>query len=335
MRSVRVQDYVRPDRKRTAAVLAALVTFLAAPAAGAQSTGAQSAIAQWESRMVSGGRALCDELGRLENAEESLGHVYYDAQRVFLQIADYTGDQSWEACAQRAEVIYRDRYVLPHRGAVPGYWNFTRGLAMDFVRSGDRASRSAVIFLAERAAFAADTTPLPWTAPADRSREVAYAILSYLDAERVGAPRRARLQPLVNQALGHIEQWFVTRTARLINPFMVGLTTEALIAYHEKTRDARIPRAIALAMDWLWLHAWMPEKEAFWYESTNPTAAAPDLNLLIAPAYAWLYRQTGSSVYRLRADRIFEGGVKFAFLGSGKHFNQNYRWSFDYVKWRR
>ena len=77
----------------------------------------------------------------------------------------------------------------------------------------------------------------------------------------------------------------------------------------------------------------MPDAEAFWYDSTDATAAAPDLNLLIAPAYAWLYRQTGDPAYRDRGDQIFAGGVKLAWLGA-KQFNQNYRWSFDYVRWR-
>lgn len=315
-----------------------LIAAFATPGTSAPAEGAALApipeLDKWKARMVTAGRALCDYLAGQRSPEELLGHVYYDAQRVFLQIADYTGDSSWNTCAQRAAAIYRDGYAFPSRGAVPGYWNFTQGLAMDYVRTGDRASREAVILLSENAMFARDGTPLEWTASAEYSREVAYAIMSYLNAEKVGAPARGRLPQLVHQALGHIEQWFVTRTAARIAPFMVGLTAEALILYYDKIQDPRIPRAITLALDWLWKNAWMPEAEAFWYDSRDPSAAAPDLNLLIAPAYAWLYRQTGNPVYRQRGDRIFAGGVKGAYLGHGKHFNQNYRWSFDYVRWR-
>ena len=87
-------------------------------------------------------------------------------------------------------------------------------------------------------------------------------------------------------------------------------------------------------MDWLWANAWVPLAEAFWENRNDPAVVAPDLNLLIAPAYAWLYRQTGDTAYRERGDQIFEGGVKYGFIGSGKHFNQHYRWSVEYIKWR-
>ena len=115
---------------------------------------------------------------------------------------------------------------------------------------------------------------------------------------------------------------------------MVGLMAEALIQYYEETKDPRVPPAIKAAADGLWARAWIPDGNGFYYESTNPTKAAPDLNLLIAPAYAWLYRLTGDPVYQQRGDLIFQGGVEGAWLEQGKQFSQNYRWSFDYVKWR-
>jgi hypothetical protein len=338
--------------RSSAAFLGAVLVLLVPTTGPASEFVPAPMVREWETKMVTTGRALCERLGRPGSVDQLLAEVYYDAERVFFQIAVYTGDRSWEACAQRAQVVYRDRYVIPNKGAVPGYWNFTRGLAMDYLRNGDRVSRDAVILLAENAAFAGDMTPPSYTVSADESREVAYTINSYLDAESVGVPRRRRLALLVDQALGHIDQWFVKfswpgpwqkspqMTSRL-SPFMVGLTAEALIAYDERTHDARIPPAIRLAMDWLWANAWIPAAQAFWYEFPDQNQpccrasdAAPDLDLLIAPAYAWLYWQSGDPIYRDRADQIFAGGVKGAWLGDGKHFDQNYRWSFDYMKWR-
>ncbi len=289
---------------------------------------------QWQANMLTYGRMNCDVLAQALPIDELLTETYYDAERVYYQIATYTQDITWLTCAQRAQAVYRDQYVIPAVGAVPGYWNFTRGLALDYLATGDLVSQGAVILLSQNAMYAQDTASLDWTVSARYSREVAYAILSYLDAEAVGAPPRARLPQLVDQALGHVDQWFVSGTATSITPFMVGLTSEALIRYYERTQDPRIAPAIQVAMDWLWANAWMPGAKAFWYDDQDRTLAAPDLNLLIAPAYAWLYRQTGDPAHRDRGDQVFEGGVEYGFLGDGKHFDQAYRWSFDYMTWR-
>ena len=315
------------------------------------------ALEQWETRMITFGRARCEYLAGPGTFDELLSATYYDAERVFYQIAAYTGDLKWVVCAKRAEGVYRDRYVFPNDGRIPGYANFTHGLAMDYLRSGDARSQNAVILLSRSAAYAADTAPLEWTMSAAYSREVAYAIISYINAEKVGAPPRTRLPLLVEQAFGHIEQWFNAKSYRCprpcdpppatgqyyIQPFMVGLTSAALILYYEKTGDSRVLRAMRTAMDWLWANAWVAADESFWYENWVPDPSipfppkpgAPDLNLLIAPAYGWLYRQTGDTKYRDQGDAIFAGGARHAWLGTGKHFNQNYWWSFDYVKWRR
>ena len=56
--------------------------------------------------------------------------------------------------------------------------------------------------------------------------------------------------------------------------------------------------------------------------------------VLIAPAFAWVYKQTGEDKYAEQGDAIFAGGVARAWLGGAKQFNQNYMWSPDYIRWR-
>jgi hypothetical protein len=167
-------------------------------------------------------------------------------------------------------------------------------------------------------------------------------------AEDLGAPRHPKFDSALDYALGHMDQWFVSKNFQERNPegsmppFMVGLTSEALLQYYEKRGDPRIPHVIRTAMDWLWENAWIEKDESFYYRNKQPyqPAAEPlkgasDLNLLIAPAFAWLYHLTGDPTYRERGDKIFAGGVKGAWLDGGKQFTQSYRWSFDYVQWRR
>jgi len=294
-----------------------------------------SVVALWKSQMLEYGRRHGQELTDLASGTPSdqKDATYYDAERVFYQIAAYTGDPSWANYAQTAERYYRDGYVLPNQGVVPGYWNFTQGLRMDYEQTHDAASREAIILLSQNAAFANPITPVEWSESAQYSREVAYAIMSYVNAEAVGAAPIPREAQLIDQAMRHIDQWFVSKSASYM-PFMVGLTTQALIHAYEQTPDPRIQTAVATAVNGLWQEAWLPSATAFYYAGTNPTEAAPDLNMLIAPAYAWMYRQTGDVTYRDRGDAIFAGGVHNAYLEPMKQFDQNYAWSFDYLTYR-
>jgi hypothetical protein len=298
-------------------------------------------LGRWRADMLKFGKTHAASLKETKGPlDPLLGATYYDAQRVFLQIADFSADRSWLVAADHAMAIYRDRYVLANDGKVPGYWIFPHGIAMHYRRTKDPKSREALVSLSHNAAFAPDDTKAEATRDAGTSREVAYNIHNLMKAEEVGEPHRSRLPLLVDHALGHIDQWFSSRTAPFVKSFMFGLTAEALIAYHAKTGDERIPRAIRIGADWLWKNTWVPKARAFKYldrvfkEEGGPDPA-PDLNLLIAPVYAWLYRRTGEVRYREQGDAIFAGGVDQAWLGGGKQFNQNYRWSFDYVLWRR
>ena len=293
----------------------------------------------WEEQMVTFGKKHGEFLAEGgDELDPLLFATYYDAQRVFLQIGDYTKDDIWIEYAQHACNVYRDRYVLPNEGKIPGYWIFPHGLAMDFKRRGAAKSRQAVILLSQFAAFAPDTTPIEETAQPGLSREVAYNIMTMLKAEEVGAKPRKRLSVLIEQALGHYDQWFISETAPYVQPFMAGLTAEALIGCYEKAKEPRIVQTLKSGLDWLWANAWLADASAFRY-CTKPideqgTKPASDLNLLIAPAYAWIYHKTGDAAYRDKADDIFAGGVRNAWLDGPKQFNQNYRWSFDYIRWR-
>ena len=290
--------------------------------------------------MVSYGRTHCQELanGNL-SLDARLADTYYDAEWVFYQIGDYTRDSSWYNCAHLAETIYGNDYVIPNGGTIPGYWNFTHGVTRNYLSTGDTTSQRAAILISQNAAYAPDWTPLSWTFNASMSRETAYAIMSYLNAEHLGQPHRARTEQLVTQALGHIDQWFKSQNADYVRPFMFSLTAHALISYDTQIGgNSRILPAIKTGANWIWDHCWLPQAQAFKYTdrvvSSGGTDPAPDLNLLVAPVYAWLWHQTGDPKYRERADQIFAGGVNGAWLVNGKQFNQNYRWSFDYVKWR-
>jgi hypothetical protein len=314
-------------------------------------------LSTWESHMVEYGRKHCQSMvdydamtgdQAVQLSGSRLGTTYYDGERVYYQIADYTGDPTWKYCARFAEKFYRDQFAIPANGAVPGYWNFTHGLLVDYLKSGDAQSKDALIQISKYAGYAQDTASLSWTTSSVYARDVSYAVMGYVNAEKVGEPVRARKAQLIDQLLDYIQQWFVRlyvppggepHPDDYLKPFFVGLTMQALIYSHEHSPDQRIPQALTIALDGLWNRAWMPDKETFWYSNGDAGSVpaytpAPDLNLLIAPAYAWMYLQTGDVKYRDRGDQIFAGGARFSWLVGVKQFNQNYWWAFDYVKWR-
>lgn len=281
------------------------------------------------------GRVHCEALKNGPPDDPKLAATYYDAAWVYFQGFDKFHDPYWLGCAQAALAVYRDYYVLPNNGNVPGYWNFPHGVAEDCVRNATPASCNGVRLLATNAAFARDTTAEDTRDP-QYSREVAYAIHAMLQAERIGEPRRARLSRLVNDALSHIDAWFVARSAPYVRPFMTGLTAHALIAYNERTPDPRIVPALRIVADSLFPPLWLPQEGSFSY-TDRPTSSgglepAPDLNQLITPLYFYLANKTGVQSYRDAGAQIFAGGVAGAWLNNGKQFNQSYRWGLSLLQ---
>jgi len=271
---------------------------------------------------------------------------YYDGERVFYQIEDYTKHKKWETCAMNAQANYRDQYVMarPTPGAIGGWRVFPDGIYMNYLRTGDPTSKAAVHALATKAAGAA-----LWTGhvPTYSIREATYMLTANRLDTKLGNDRSRQMKQMVSIVLGHIDQ-ITSGPAPSNETFMDGLAAEALIHYYEDGHqdDARIPAAIQKLADWLWDNAWYQNKGAgfFCYSAYQASIGMPqgeglrNLNLLIAPMYAWLFRTTGKSKYQAEGDQIFASGVDFAPEGtlgwSGKNFMQQYRWSFDFVEWR-
>ena len=132
--------------------------------------------------MTTYGQQHCTNLNTAAG-DPALAATYYDMIRVAYQIADYTGKARWNPARSAPDHLPGQLRHGEQRGGIPGYWNFTTGLRMDFMRTGDTVSKQAAILLSQNAAYAPDTTPLAWTVSADLSREVAYAISSYVNAE--------------------------------------------------------------------------------------------------------------------------------------------------------
>ena len=300
--------------------------------------------ATWENGMVEWGVVHGDFLSTEPDVNTKLNHVYYDMCRVMYQIADYTDTpEPWSGYAKKAMRWYRDEYVIPNNGAVPGYQNFTTGLRMDYERTGDETSKAAAILLSEQAMYAGDYTDPNYVTHHSKSREVAYALLSYINAEALGEEIREIRARYVDQSYAYFAQWYDTASwgEWQVSPFMMAITCQALIADWEETSDDRCLPAIQELGDWLWATAYHPPTHAMLYQ-LNPdcvsegglsTTGAPDLNMIIAPLYGWLWAQTGAEIHRDRFDELLLGQAN-AYLAQGKQWDQNYWWAFAGMEWR-
>lgn len=138
--------------------------------------------------------------------------------------------------------------------------------------------------------------------------------------------------------------------------FDVGLVSEALIHYwivqnyESQTPDARIPIEVGKLLDWTysnefnlagdyglpytaWLYPFGPQMYNY---------AQSDLDMLLAPAYAWYGAVNGGTTCTLPtshancwavADLMFQKAFLNTYGGS-KEFSQIYKWMDDYIGWR-
>lgn len=257
--------------------------------------------------------------------DDYLANYYYDASNGFEYLSRRYNDPSYLTTAQQAVNFYADQYAIQYNGNLPGYWIFTEGL-----RKFGR--RDAIQAIAYNGAFCRATTAED-TRQTEYSREVAYCIKTFLDEELLGAPRRDRLFTLVAHAQSHLEQW-ANGNAPYMRGFMFALTARSLIQYHDQVEPLGIRERIQAAASYWKACCWIEGARAFQYtdrdvgnpDDLNPQ---PDLNLLIAPVYAWL----GDTEF---AGKVFNGGVEQAWLGNVgnmKQFSQQLLWVEKFQQW--
>jgi hypothetical protein len=288
-------------------------------------------VATWQQNMTSLGQKWCNPFETMAFGYEPQ-IWYYDGGRTYFQLSDYSNNPSqWTPCAVNIVNQYRD-FVLG-AASVPGWRVFPHGLAMNYWRTGDPSSRNAVMALANKSAYAASSGSVNIAL----IRETAYLIEALTLAERLGAVHDPHLDRAVAFGLGHFNQLFSggNNTALFDQPAFDGLMAEALIEYYEFSHDPRIPDAIRQMLDWVWANGWNTNTQQMVYNLLDvPANHTTDLNSLIAPAYAWYWALTGNQIYQQRGDELFAAVMALDISYSGKIFNQNYRWTFDYVNWR-
>lgn len=122
----------------------------------------------------------------------------YEPWQGFRSLAQHIGgNATLETAARMSGDAYRDGYVLPNSGGLPGYRNYTIGWKNDWLINAEADSKLAVIQLSENATFSADTTPWSYL-NIGSMREFGYSLEAMINAEvYCGEAHRARMEDLV------------------------------------------------------------------------------------------------------------------------------------------
>lgn len=316
------------------------------PSPGTYSPGGIPGIPNWEAKMLSDGDNWC-LAGGVTNPSTMTYSVeqqvwYYDGARAYYQLADYTGNPYWTACAINLANAYADQAL----SAGFGYGNrvFTRGLRMAYERTGTQKFKDAI----NRLAGSASGSPYAVNGGTNQTlqtRETALILNAYVDAELLGTAHNPLAERSVAFLLADFDAFFGRHNYPALKasydnqPFWDGLAAQALIYYYDNiTPDPRIPVAIKQYIDFLWLDAWNHTTNQMLYgmEIWNGGQPTTLLNNLMVPAFAWYYKTTHNADpnYLTWGDNLWSHALDTDPSFSGKEFSQNWMWSFDYLTWR-
>ncbi|QDT73349.1 hypothetical protein [Lacipirellula limnantheis] len=198
--------------------------------------------------------------------DERLGAQYYDAEWVFYQIADYTGDKEpWYTYANHAEKVYRDEYLATNKFGAQGFRRFAQGLYEDLRKGGDTTLEHLEL-IREKPAYSQieglTRGPTKRSGFSEAlSREVAYALESNVIAEKAGLPRaveedgKPRAQWLLEMVENHLWEWrtqdFEGSSQGRVAPFMMGLSGYALAEYQDwEVANGRDPNSLWPKRHW-------------------------------------------------------------------------------------
>lgn len=291
-------------------------------------------------------------------------YIQYDGESCDFTLKDYTGDAAtWDPYILRAyqEYNYYVNTIATPPGGIAAFLGHTDGFLKDVLRGTSRAAaaKASIQAIIDNGAYNAGTGGDPMHLQ-EYSREVAYVLIHMLNGALAGctisAAKLTWRAQLFNYMLGHFDAW-VNGSASYCRPFMFALSAKTAIKYYQQiSADARIPAKIALVADYIRSSCWKAsagswgDGQSFLYTDrfvvdSDDLKTAPDLNMLIAPVFGWLYSVTGQSKYRTWGDECFQGGtpvyagpvrVSGADMGTPaapqlKRVHQQYYWGFDYI----
>ncbi len=297
----------------------------------------------------------------------------YDGGRVYMQIADYQYDTPgmpgyhdaaskahWQHCAQMILYPYDD-WLARSLGAQlnePNQHLF--GTGMYYARTHDPTAAAALAHTTDTwGAFSG----FYGTLNPGGMRWFAYTWDSQIANQASGAHRPWQLSGNATDVGLALLDMFMqydgvsSMPTWTYHPFVLGALLESLIAQYEldaemsRTPDPRIPREIGKTLYFLFQgnnqNWWNSDIGTLRYSPVdvpmshtwndgNSTDVWASLNNLLGPACAWYWSKTGDETVRAWGDQLFAATWKDSgnLAWAAKPFNQVYKWSFDFVRYR-
>lgn len=287
---------------------------------------------------------------------------YYDAITTTYQLYARTGELKYLVNARRwalhhrRDQIYLDGPNIGHPRCPGAYINNTRytfpeGLISDYFMFGDEEDKrvSGIVVdnfympHADSFYYKAPNTRGWWT-----EREPAFSLIgilahyqvtgesSYLDKvrQRVASLRQMQLdngrRAWVHNLYDHDPSEGCSESDWGSSPWMSGLLLEALATYHKLTDDPAARESILMALDdlkgrYLATTGQWANVSYVYLGCPVYTGGEPDLDNMIAHAFAYGYKLTGSPEYLKVGTDIFRTSVRYGITPSHKHYDQQFR----------
>jgi hypothetical protein len=298
---------------------------------------------------------LTEEKLQLGTGLERIPWYYYDRALILYRQGHRTDDSDLITRGHKAAVMYRDAFRPDDD---PINWQFPRGLAMHHALTGDSETLQRLKQMTANCYMPYYLDYLDGSQP-DRNnprgtdnRIQAYILTHFCvmhgmrvfeipnpngDERTTTEMARFCLDAILES---QDDEGNFAAHMKQKSPFMTGLLLDALLLYYNLVEeDSRIPVAIEKSATFMWDNYRI--RDAFQYDPGTMVPGdynrfpAPDLNMLICPAMAWLGGPGGVEIWVQQGDTIFKGGVRSgAHAGDAKHFNQQYFIGMEYTGWR-
>jgi len=323
----------------------------------------QSGYPEWDSKQLNAYGSIDAPISAANTCANS--DQYYDTISTNYQLYARTGDIRYLVNGRRWALHHR-RDQIWLSGTTVGHpkcsslnntrYTYPQGLVLDYFMFGDEEARRVsglvvdnfYVPLSNSQFYKAPNARGFWT-----EREPAFALLgtlAYYEATNNPAyiadvQRKVALlhqmqvdngaRAWVHNLYDHDPAEGCSVTDWGSSPWMSGLLLEAIIQYHKLTNDAVAVDSITMALDdlkALYLATGTHAGRSFVYLGcpiySNGT---PDLDNMIAHAFAYGYRMTGNVEYLQVGTDIFNTSVRFGYGGTHKHYNQLFRSSGHFV----